>query len=193
MTTHQDNDNDDFSNVTWSDHVHDQAARSAAAAATESPARAIDEAGNSSSQGIGREKLECTVGSPIKENDGTKDAFVSYLVTTHVCPSTSTSRSNCRRLVLPPTTSLSSPDYPASLTLTLLQGYADRLLLIDAELTIWPLVYVPVLPERSHHRKATLHRLRLLVQAADARLSGLRRPAHPGQATHGIRPRRSLW
>ncbi|PTB68708.1 Phox-like protein, partial [Trichoderma citrinoviride] len=83
MTTHHDNDHDDFSNVTWSDHVHDQAQRSAAAAAAEAPARAVEEAGNSSSMGIGREKLECTVGSPIKENDGTKDAFVSYLVTTH--------------------------------------------------------------------------------------------------------------
>ncbi|EEP75779.1 conserved hypothetical protein [Uncinocarpus reesii 1704] len=27
--------------------------------------------------------LECSVGSPLKENDGTKDAYVSYLVTTH--------------------------------------------------------------------------------------------------------------
>lgn len=27
--------------------------------------------------------LECTVDTPLKENDGTKDAFVSYLVTTH--------------------------------------------------------------------------------------------------------------
>lgn len=28
--------------------------------------------------------LECEVGSPLKENDGTKDAYVSYLITTHV-------------------------------------------------------------------------------------------------------------
>ncbi|KAL1953795.1 hypothetical protein VTO42DRAFT_2256 [Malbranchea cinnamomea] len=27
--------------------------------------------------------LECTVGKPLKENDGTKDAYISYLVTTH--------------------------------------------------------------------------------------------------------------
>ncbi|KAI1933179.1 intercellular trafficking and secretion [Ophidiomyces ophidiicola] len=27
--------------------------------------------------------LECTVDTPLKENDGTKDAFISYLVTTH--------------------------------------------------------------------------------------------------------------
>ena len=29
-------------------------------------------------------KLECTVDLPLKENDGTKDAYVSYLVTTNV-------------------------------------------------------------------------------------------------------------
>ncbi|KAI5282641.1 intercellular trafficking and secretion [Ascosphaera aggregata] len=28
--------------------------------------------------------LECTVDAPLKENDGTKDAYISYLVTTHV-------------------------------------------------------------------------------------------------------------
>lgn len=34
--------------------------------------------------GIGDGILECTVDSPLKENDGTKDAYVSYLITTHV-------------------------------------------------------------------------------------------------------------
>ena len=35
--------------------------------------------------GIGPEGiLECIVDTPLKENDGTKDAYVSYLVTTHV-------------------------------------------------------------------------------------------------------------
>ena len=34
--------------------------------------------------GIGGGVLECTVGSPLKENDGTKDAYVSYLITTTV-------------------------------------------------------------------------------------------------------------
>ncbi|MCJ1268624.1 intercellular trafficking and secretion [Lobaria immixta] len=33
--------------------------------------------------GIGDGSLDCTVGKPLKENDGTKDAYVSYLVTTH--------------------------------------------------------------------------------------------------------------
>ncbi len=35
--------------------------------------------------GVGEGRLDCTVSSPQKENEGTKDAFVSYLVTTHVC------------------------------------------------------------------------------------------------------------
>ncbi|KAL9047041.1 MAG: hypothetical protein Q9214_000282 [Letrouitia sp. 1 TL-2023] len=34
--------------------------------------------------GIGDGRLDCTVTSPLKEHDGTKDAYVSYLVTTHV-------------------------------------------------------------------------------------------------------------
>jgi sorting nexin-4 len=34
--------------------------------------------------GIGDGILECTVDTPLKENDGTKDAYVSYLITTHV-------------------------------------------------------------------------------------------------------------
>lgn len=34
--------------------------------------------------GVGEATLECTVTAPIKENDGTKDAYVSYLVTTNV-------------------------------------------------------------------------------------------------------------
>lgn len=34
--------------------------------------------------GVGEGRLDCKVDSPQKENEGTKDAFVSYLVTTHV-------------------------------------------------------------------------------------------------------------
>ncbi|KAH8596768.1 hypothetical protein B0O99DRAFT_619898 [Bisporella sp. PMI_857] len=33
--------------------------------------------------GVGSATIECTVSNPIKENDGTKDAFVSYKITTH--------------------------------------------------------------------------------------------------------------
>jgi len=34
--------------------------------------------------GVGDGRLDCSVDSPLKENDGTKDAYVSYRVTTHV-------------------------------------------------------------------------------------------------------------
>ena len=34
--------------------------------------------------GIGDGRLDCTVDTPLKESDGTKDAYVSYLVTTYV-------------------------------------------------------------------------------------------------------------
>ena len=34
--------------------------------------------------GIGDGKLECSVDIPLKENDGTKDAYISYLVSTQV-------------------------------------------------------------------------------------------------------------
>ena len=34
--------------------------------------------------GIGDGLLECEVSSPLKENDGTKDAYISYLITTQV-------------------------------------------------------------------------------------------------------------
>ena len=35
--------------------------------------------------GIGEGRLDCSVGKPLKESDGTKDAYVSYMVTTNVC------------------------------------------------------------------------------------------------------------
>lgn len=35
--------------------------------------------------GVGSHTLGCDVSTPIKENDGTKDSYVSYLVTTNVC------------------------------------------------------------------------------------------------------------
>ncbi|KAH7001160.1 hypothetical protein EDB80DRAFT_765198 [Ilyonectria destructans] len=77
-------DQDDFSNVSWSEHVQEQTARSAPAA--DDPGHTMDGAGTShahNAHGLGPETLDCVVGTPIKENDGTKDAFVSYLITTN--------------------------------------------------------------------------------------------------------------
>lgn len=34
--------------------------------------------------GVGSTRLDCTVNTPLKESDGTKDAYVSYLCTTTV-------------------------------------------------------------------------------------------------------------
>lgn len=47
-------------------------------------AQAGDHADGVDLAGIGDGTLECTVDTPLKENDGTKDAYVSYLITTNV-------------------------------------------------------------------------------------------------------------
>lgn len=73
---------EDFSNVSWSEHVHDQTTRPVPDA--EEPGHTVDTSvpDHPTSQNLGSERLDCTVDTPIKENDGTKDAFVSYLITT---------------------------------------------------------------------------------------------------------------
>jgi sorting nexin-4 len=92
-------DHDDFANVSWQS---DQAARNALSGAT-NPRTEEEGAGPGNmngnrrasgplgrnadpldTAGVGEGTLECTVTSPIKENDGSKDAYVSYLVTTNV-------------------------------------------------------------------------------------------------------------
>lgn len=45
----------------------------------------------------GGEILDCTVSDPHKENDGTKDAYVSYLITTNVCAILSIQQHTCLR------------------------------------------------------------------------------------------------
>lgn len=95
---------DDFDNVSWKhdvdsdvsrpttsgtdveglpEHDNDSNGKRRMSSAHEEPqagplADAVDLAG------IGDGVLECQVDSPLKENDGTKDAYISYLVTTHV-------------------------------------------------------------------------------------------------------------
>ncbi|PKS09859.1 hypothetical protein jhhlp_004482 [Lomentospora prolificans] len=81
---------DTFSNVSWqSDHGEPSPGSSSR---TDEAVDNVDNGlvGESDIHGggdlgghlLGPEKLECSVSSPIKENDGTKDAFVSYLITT---------------------------------------------------------------------------------------------------------------
>lgn len=86
--TDQDHDQDNFSSISWTEHADD------AASPIPSAGQRGRHAGEASGAGkpgegidylsLGTEKLECTVGSPLKENDGSKDAFISYLITTHV-------------------------------------------------------------------------------------------------------------
>lgn len=149
---------DNFTNVTWSEHVHEQTSRpsidagddshgipvnvtdvanaAAAAASGGGPGEHDDDLGH----GAGAEKLECTVGQAIKENDGTKDAFVSYLITTNV--------------------SLLSVNYA-------IRPRADR-----------STVNLPLLPARNNYNPPPLHRLRLPLETA---LKGL--PCRCGSPT----------
>jgi len=95
-------EHDDFANVSWQGNPAGQGTRSSVAslradaevggpgnANGKRHGRAGLQAGRKADAmdlaGVGDGVLECTVTSPIKENDGTKDAFVSYLVTTNVC------------------------------------------------------------------------------------------------------------
>ena len=100
-------DHGDFDNVSWRNDPESEESRPNTADASEpsgitSPSRANGKrraSSNAETQagpladavdlgGIGDGLLECTVDTPLKENDGTKDAYVSYLVTTHVSPNT---------------------------------------------------------------------------------------------------------
>jgi sorting nexin-4 len=88
-------DQDNFSNISW--HSEQNAAQGASSAAARDPANpdfaaSRQEGGDTEAarhhhelEGVhGEETLECIVGEPHKENDGTKDAYVSYMITTHV-------------------------------------------------------------------------------------------------------------
>lgn len=94
-------ENDDFANISWQ---NDPAGRGGRPVVTSPGGEAEDDgSGNTNGKrrgsgggplgrhadamdlaGVGEGVLECTVTQPIKENDGTKDAYVSYLVTTNV-------------------------------------------------------------------------------------------------------------
>ncbi|RYP09496.1 hypothetical protein DL764_001275 [Monosporascus ibericus] len=85
-------DQDDFSNVSWHSDRHGAAAGFAPSRPTDTVIEA--ESPSAEDQRHGEELvhedpaltgniLECTVSGPRKESDGTKDAFVSYLITTN--------------------------------------------------------------------------------------------------------------
>jgi sorting nexin-4 len=95
-------DQDNFSNISWHSEQEAGAAASNTAASSHdvgSPeypgsgaragGRTVEGEDANLEPAHGGEILECVVSSPNKENDGSKDAYVSYLITTHVCsPST---------------------------------------------------------------------------------------------------------
>ena len=94
----------DFDSVSWqNDEAENEASRPSSAVTSEpgepvyganasgkrKARESVNQAGPQADAvdlaGIGEGRLDCTVDSPLKENDGTKDAYVSYLVTTRVC------------------------------------------------------------------------------------------------------------
>ena len=95
-------DNDDFDNVSWRNEPSNSDSRPQTSSSVQSPSnqhtasrsrrrtshgqpQAGQDADAVDIAGIGEYgRLDCTVGSPLKENDGTKDAYISYLLTTQV-------------------------------------------------------------------------------------------------------------
>lgn len=140
-------DQDNFSNISWHS---DQNIRVGSSASAEHEGHDEEGAGSKSHQddvvdraGLqhldpshgGDEILECTVTDPHTENAGTKDAYVSYLITTHVGPR--------------PSPSL----FPASL-----------LQWLDNPLIIAAAVHLPLLPEANLPGAPALHRLWISLQ-----------------------------
>jgi sorting nexin-4 len=88
-------DSDSFDNVTWQNepdlpgssiNPEDGQPGTSRVGGSSDPPQAGNDADAVDVAGVGEGRLECTVGSPVKEGDGTKDAYVSYLVTTRVWP-----------------------------------------------------------------------------------------------------------
>ncbi|KAK4170298.1 putative sorting nexin-4 [Cladorrhinum sp. PSN259] len=89
-------DQDNFAEISWHSEQAGPSTADPREFSVQSPdlSRRSHDAGRSSSDQprhsshSGGEILECTVTDPHKENDGTKDAYVSYLITTHTTFST---------------------------------------------------------------------------------------------------------
>jgi len=91
-------ENDNFANVSWQTDPPQGDIRSSAASPGADGHQSSGQRQSSGSgptqmghnvdgmdlAGVGEGIIECTVTSPLKENDGSKDAFISYLITTNV-------------------------------------------------------------------------------------------------------------
>lgn len=102
-------DHGDFDSISWSNPTGDESSRPTTAGTNggedgdghgkqridhpNSP-QAGKNADTMDLAGIGEGRLDCVVDSPQKENEGTKDAFMSYKVTTHVSARSSDFLSN---------------------------------------------------------------------------------------------------
>lgn len=117
-------ENDNFDNVSWGadngggssgavspgmegDTSHVATPRGARSGSSSS---GIPQAGPNADEldtaGVGDSVLHCTVTSPLKENDGSKDAFISYLITTTVGgPQTN----SCLRMLMRDSRQISHP------------------------------------------------------------------------------------
>lgn len=163
-------DQDNFSNISWqieTDNGVDAARPSAPMPNIDAePPSSEDQRHGQDLQrqdpGLSGDILECTVSEPHKESDGTKDAFVSYLITSNVCAciwsryrcSCSCGRRASSHLI---SLRLTTPH----LTTNLLSIYA---------------VNLPFLPETDFHLPPTLYRLSLPCQDTVQGLSGMCRP-----------------
>ncbi len=86
-------DEDTFSSIPWNGNSHNdivEGSSSSTPTIEAEPPTAEDQHHGDDLQrqdpGLSGDILECTVSEPRKEQDGTKDAFVSYLITTNVSP-----------------------------------------------------------------------------------------------------------
>jgi sorting nexin-4 len=89
-------DQDNFSNISWHSERNSDAPGPSTSTANNDPSHNPEHSGSrpdGDRTGVGTshdpghtsgEILECVVSDPHKENDGTKDAYVSYLITTNV-------------------------------------------------------------------------------------------------------------
>ncbi|KAK2743169.1 vacuolar targeting protein [Colletotrichum kahawae] len=81
-----DQHHDDFSNVSWHTEQNETAESSSSMTAPnpdDSDRNGHSAFDSDTADTNGQEVLDCTVSEPLKENDGSKDTFVSYLITTN--------------------------------------------------------------------------------------------------------------
>lgn len=160
-------DQDNFSNISWHSEQNAESAASTAQVHHESNsspeyARSGPDDGRPGDNAAGMEHdeldhsggeiLDCTVSDPHKENDGTKDAYVSYLITTNVraisLHNTILALGHCHLRLLqadaPPTMGSHRLTYPS--------------------FTVISVDHFSFLPETQNHSTTTVHRFRFSLQ-----------------------------